>query len=233
MRRILSKTAEIILCTLTVAAAVAFVFFKTPTTYAAEGHITEVKDIAASAEKEKIVELLSDGVFPLYAENGEYAFLPYDAADRAYVALAVVKSAGISTSDYSGATLGVADEKSIPVEYLPYVKAAVLSGIMPVYGTDDATYFYSDKNVSREEAAYILSKLAAVAASSSKSDIFSDKDDISDIFYASVDKAVSLGIAEGYGNGTFKPKSAITHEELAAWIYNLKHSGYLITRKGN
>ena len=223
MKRILSKTAEVILCTLTVVAAVAFVFFKTPATYAAEGHVAEVKDIASSSEKDKITELLYDGVFPLYAENGEYAFLPYDATDRAYMALSVSKIAKLSPSDYADVPLDVADAGSIPAEYLPYVKAAVLSGIMPVYSAGGKTYFYPGRNVSREEAAYVLSKLADGAASSSKIDGYSDHDDVSEAFYAGVDKALTLGIADGYADGTFRPKSAITHEELAAWAYNLKH----------
>lgn len=222
MKKELSKTAEIILCSLTVIAAVAFVFFRTPTAVAANS-ATTVRDVSSSEKKIEIAELLSDGVLPVYESSGEYFFLPYDASERAYTAYAVVKAAGIEPKDYEAQPLDVADEARIPAEYLPYVKAAVLSGIMPIYGVDGKYYFYPERDVSRDEAAYILSKLATGASSSSKIDTFSDKGDIAEAFYAGVDKAISLGIAEGYPDGTFRPTSAITHEELAAWLYNLKH----------
>ena len=222
MKKELSKTAEIILCSLTVIAAVAFVFFRTPTAVAANS-ATTVKDVSSSDKKTEITELIADGVFPVYGTAGDYYFLPYDASERAYMAYAVAKAAGIEPKDYEDQPLDVADEARIPTEYLSYVKAAALSGIMPIYGIDGKYYFYPERNVSRDEAAYILSKLAPGAASSSKIDTFSDKGDISEAFYAGVDKALSLGIAEGYSDGTFRPTSAITHEELAAWLYNLKH----------
>ena len=222
MKKELSKTAEILLCSLTVIAAVAFVFFRTPPAQAAQSVAAAVKDISSSEKKNEITELLGDGVFPVYEENGEYLFLPYDASERAYVAFAVSKAAGLDVKDYEDQPLGVSDADKIPAEYLPYVKAAVLSGIMPVYTSDGGVFFYHDRNVSRDEAAYILAKLVTDAASSSKIDGFSDKEEISDVFYSGVDKAVSLGIADGYSDGTFRPKSAITHEELASWIYNLK-----------
>lgn len=225
MKKELSKTAEILLCSLTVIAAVAFVFFRTPPANAASQGTLPVKDVDSSGKKGEIIEMLGDGVFPVFEQSGEYYFLPYDASERAYVALAVSKAAGLDPDDYENKTLDVADEDEIPPEYLPYVKAAVLSGIMPVYASDGGAHlFYPERNVTRDEAAYIVSKLAPGASSSSKIDAFSDKDDISDAFYPGVDKALSLGIADGYTDGTFKPKSAITHEELAAWLYNLKHT---------
>lgn len=223
MKKELSKTAEILLCSLTVIAAVAFVFFKTPSAQAAENASPVVCDISTSEKKNEITELLSLGVFPVFEEGGEYYFLPYDASERAYMAFAVTKAAGIETYPYKDQPLGVADEKEIPESYLPYVKAAVLSGIMPVFTSGGEAYFYPGRNVSRDEAAYVLAKLSGGAISSSKVDDFSDSGDISDAFYRGVDKAVSLGIADGYGDGTFRPRSAITHEELAAWLYNLMH----------
>lgn len=222
MKKELSKTAEIILCSLTVIAAVAFVFFRTPTAVAANSAST-VKDISSSEKKNEITELIADGVFPVYETAGEYFFLPYDATERAYMAFAVTKAAGLDKEQYKDEPLDVADEARIPVEYLPYVKAAVLSGIMPIYDVDGRYYFYPERDVSRDEAAYIIAKLADGAASSSKIDTLYDKDEISDTFYAGVDKALSLGIAEAYSDGTFRPKNAITHEELAAWLYNLAH----------
>lgn len=221
MKKELSKTAEIILCSLTIIAAVAFVFFRTPTAVAANG-VTSVKDISLSEKRDEIEELLSDGVFPIYAESGEYFFFPYDASERAYTAYAVVKAAGIEPKNYENEPLDVADEARISPEYLPYVKAAVLSGVMPIYNAGGKFYFYPDRFVTRDEAAYILSKLAPSAASSSKIDDFSDNGDIQSAFYAGVDKALALGIADGFPDGTFRPTSAVTHEELAAWIYNLK-----------
>lgn len=223
MKKELSKTAEILLCSLTVIAAVAFVFFKTPSAQAAENGAIAACDISSSEKKNEISELLSLGVFPVFEEDGEYYFLPYDATERAYMAFAVTKAAGLDKEQYKDEPLGIDDENDIPAAYLPYVKAAVLSGIMPVFTSGGKVYFYPGRNVSRDEAAYTLSKLCDGAISSSKIDGFTDSGDISDAYYRGVDKAVSLGIADGYGDGTFRPKNAITHEELAAWLYNLRH----------
>ncbi|MBC8597105.1 S-layer homology domain-containing protein [Qingrenia yutianensis] len=71
-----------------------------------------------------------------------------------------------------------------------------------------------DTALTREEAVKIAVSAASIALSDSFELTFADKDEISDWAAAYVFAGFEKGILKGYEDGTFKPKGAITREEL-------------------
>lgn len=222
---------------LTVLVAVAFVVMRSAVSAASVAEIANVEDVKNLDTGDIIMSLVENGIMPVFDDDGKNYFYPEEKVDRCYFSFVAVKLSGIKAEAYYGKDTGACDIKNVPAAYVPFVNAAVLSGIVPVYSEtidgEDVLSFRPEKEMTREEAAYILSKLTSGAASSSKLDSFSDRGEITDHFAHGIDKLLGLGIIDGFSDGTFRPLAAMTHEELAVWLNNLIHSGYLITQKGN
>ena len=112
-----------------------------------------------------------------------------------------------------------ADEEQISAELLPYVRAALSGGYIKLFS--DYTYRVGN-SVSREEVADIFAPLCQTGASAGKSESFTDFDEVSIYFEDHVKKIVDLDIMIGYPDGTFRPKDAITREELALVLYRFE-----------
>ena len=109
--------------------------------------------------------------------------------------------------------------------YLPEINAAVGAGLISGYNT--TTFGASDK-VSREQmAAIVMRGLKAKAGSNlsipAASKQFSDAAKISSWAGSAVSEISTLGIMNGYPDGTFKPKGMITFNEMAVMINNLNN----------
>jgi|GEM_PF-849122 len=228
-----SKIAQTFLCVLTVAVAAAALAFQSGVIggVSAAQAVKEVVDIADSDAVNEIVALAGDGVIDLTEDGGFYYFYPTAPLTREYMALAVARLAELDLKQYVGTPLDVIDVKEIGEDAMPYVKAAVFYGIVPVYsdtvGNYDVLSFRPSAEVSREEAVYVLSKLIDTAAASSKIDGYSDLNEIGDAYKDSVEKLVGLDILVGYGDGTLRPKATMTREEFAILLYKIKYGGHL------
>ncbi len=227
-----SKITQTVLCVLTVVIAIVAVAFQIGANdVSAAQTVMEVVDIADSAAVSEIVALASDGIIEFAEDGSLYYFYPSAPLTREYMASSVAKLAGLDVKLYKDTALDVIDVKEISSGALPYVKAAVFYGIVPVYsdavGSYDVLSFRPRTEVSREEAAYVLSKLIDTAAASSKIDDYSDSCEISDAYRSGVEKLVGLDILIGYGDGTLRPQATMTREEFAILLYKIKYGGYL------
>jgi hypothetical protein len=95
--------------------------------------------------------------------------------------------------------------------YCKYVKWGVANGL--ISGYNDNT-FRANNNITREEAAVVLSKCANLTANSEKVKIV-DADSVSSWAKDSVNKVIDSGIMRGDTNGCFNPKKSLTRAETA------------------
>lgn len=92
--------------------------------------------------------------------------------------------------------------------------------------------FLPDKNITREEAATLLSKALNNGKNTykPKSDIFKDVKNTYSAAY--IDDLYNRGIINGYQDISFRPKENISREEYAAMIYRIaRNEGRLILNK--
>ena len=185
-----------------------------------------LSDVTSSPYKNEILSLINDGTLPVFISDGKAYFYPSLGVTREYIAAAVAKAGGLGKASASQTTK-FSDSGDISEENAAYVASAVSHGLVPVYsseaGGSGELSFYPGRNVSRSDAAYIFSKMIASVSSSTEARNIADAEMIPKDSYISVISAVSLGIMNTYGDGTFRPNETITREELAAALYKIKH----------
>ena len=81
-----------------------------------------------------------------------------------------------------------------------------------------ATVFSPDVNMNRAMFVTVLHRLEGQPESGTES-IFSDVSDLSSYYYGAVVWAVENNITSGFGDGTFRPYTDITREQMAMLIY--------------
>ena len=215
------KFTETALCLFIVIAAVAAALLYGENASAAQSEKPlELADVSEGAEY--IAALVNEGILPVEVKDGKAYFHPDKKVTREYIAAALAKAADIDPSPYESVSLGTADEDEISSEYLPYVKALAYFGKIPVYADvvngKQTLFFYPKTEISRENAAILISGMINESASSSKTDELSDKTDISPDALRDIDKLMGLGIINGYPDGSFRPKESITRAEFASML---------------
>jgi hypothetical protein len=108
--------------------------------------------------------------------------------------------------------------------YYRYVTFAESKGF--VDGYKDGT-FRPNEDISRAEAVVLIMKMARISSvnTSSTTNRFSDVDS-DDWFASAVAVAVGNGIVEGYGDGSFRPKSKLSRAEAASMAAKVNESLY-------
>lgn len=105
--------------------------------------------------------------------------------------------------------------------FTPYWEVCKDIGLID--GSKDATQYGYE--LSREEAAYYMSKFVALRTSGdvgeSQPKLFKDAETIKDDYLEAVYDMASKGFIEGYQDGTFNPKKILTRYEAAKLIYGL------------
>ena len=173
-------------------------------------------DTEESFAKEAIAWAVENGFMQADLLEGEAYFFPKSEVTKGEIAKVLITYLEIDIREYENVTLGFADEAQIPEALLPYIRAALSGGYIKLFS--DYTY-RTENSVTREETADIFAPLCAVAASAGKSENFTDFSEVSLYFEDNVKKIVDLDILIGYPDGTLRPKSAITREELALVLY--------------
>lgn len=104
--------------------------------------------------------------------------------------------------------------------YFGYVESAYNSGI--ISGVGDGV-FAPDANISRQDMAVILFRLASFAGHelSGEAEEFADDESIASYAKNAVYSLRGAGIISGDENGSFNPNAAATRAEAAQMIYNL------------
>ena len=177
-------------------------------------------DIEESFAKEAIEWAVENGFMQAELLDGAAYFFPETEATKGEIAKVLITYLDIDIKEYENVTLGFADEEQISAELLPYVRAALSGGYIKLFS--DYTY-RAETAVSREEIADIFAPLCKTSVSAGKSENFLDFQEVSIYFEDNVKKIVDLDIMIGYPDGTLRPKSAITREELALVLYRFAH----------
>lgn len=156
------------------------------------------------------------------SDDGSIIFMPNAAVTRQEFAKIIVRFLGAGSSDEITA---LADDDEIAAEYRDYVMTACRIGVMGLAEYDGEKYFYPSACVSRDEAAYMLGRIIDASVSTYKTELFSDYSEAEQIYQPTSSVLVALDMMIGYPDGTFRPKSKITRQELALVLYRIKQSG--------
>ncbi len=164
------------------------------------------KDTSSHWAKETIKELKLKGIV-----NGvsETEFMPDEAVTRAQFIAMIMRATSNDFAKYAGAFSDVKEADW----YADYVQTALNDGIISIDKN-----FRPDDNITREEAAKILSAFV------DKGEIevsYSDADKISGWAEMYVAHASSTGLFKGDENGNFNPKNSLTRAESATVISRL------------
>lgn len=178
-------------------------------------------DISESFAENEIKYLISLGVLETQSSGDNIFFLPTSNVTREYFARSIVSIFGLNTADYDSFSLNIADETDVPKESMPYIRAAVATGLMDTIVLDGKEYFLPNSTISREEAADILGSLSTAVIASTRSSAFSDIDNTEQTYIENLKKLIDLEVLIGYPDGTIKPKSALTREELAVMLWRV------------
>lgn len=209
-----SLIAGISVCALIVLFTVAYAVI-TDALVSAEKYVAPC-DIEESYAKEAIEWAVKQRWMDVDTFDGQAYFFPKNKVTRDEMAKILVSY--LELEEYADTPLGFADEAQIPSEDLKYIRAALSGGYIKLFS--DYRYRASHA-VTREEAADIFAPLCKTSASTGKSGSFSDFSEVGIYFEESVKKLVDLEILIGYPDGTLRPKSEITREELAMLLYRL------------
>jgi hypothetical protein len=181
------------------------------TTAAKADNVTEsttqsvLSDISGHWAESYITSAFEKGLVNGY-ENG--SFKPNNAVTRAEFIKVLYTIFGNNDSSSSDISFADVDGNEW---YCNYVKWGVANGL--INGYDDNT-FRANKEITREEAAVILSKCVALSDTGASVD-FKDSDTVSAWAKDSVDKISKSGIMQGDNNGCFNPKKTLTRAETA------------------
>ena len=178
-------------------------------------------DISESFAENEIKYLVSLGVLETQSSGDNSFFFPTSNVTREYFARSIVSIFGLNTADYDSFSLNIADETDVPKESLPYIRAAVATGLMDTAIIDGKEYFLPNSPLSREEAADILGSLSTAVIASTRSTAFSDIDSAEQTYIENLTKLIDLEVLIGYPDGTIKPKSTLTREELAVMLWRV------------
>lgn len=218
MNKKISLTAGIALCTLTVILTI--VYAATSGVFVS-AEKTPPCDISASYARIEIEAVCAAGLMDTYTIDDSVYFYPDMEVTRGEMAKVLVTYLGIDPRKYEKIEIGFADEAAISASLLPYVRAALSHGLMKLYSD---YRFDAERHLTREEAADIVGALCTAEISAGKSEAFSDFESINVYFEKNAKKAVDFEIMIGYTDGTFRPKSDLTREELALILYRLRNT---------
>ncbi|HHZ03031.1 MAG TPA: hypothetical protein GX396_08900 [Tissierellia bacterium] len=152
-----------------------------------------------------------------YEESGKYWFKPEGKITRAEFVKLLVTAQNINISETIDLELNFADNDAIPAWAIPYIKAAVMHGLINGKKIDGKNYFVAKDLITREEIAAIIGR---TIAKDSKGEIkFNDISLISSWAVDDVKKLIELGIITGYEDNTFRPLNHATRAEAAVMIY--------------
>ena len=160
-------------------------------------------DISGTFGRDEIMKAYVGGIME---GTGGHLFSPYSDLTRAEAAAITVRFLNLPL-----------DGKSPPFDDVKghwaekYIAAAFKSGHM--VGVEGGS-FMPDEVLTREQAATLICRIAGVPYKSPKNGIFSDVEP--DSWSSGAIYALhAAGIIKGYEDGTYRPKEAVTREEMA------------------
>ncbi len=116
------------------------------------------------------------------------------------------------------------DFSDVPADawYGEYLRQAVKVGLVK---GDDRNCFNPDATLTREDMAVMVQR-ASLFEKGSKEINFSDKNEISEYAYDSIEILYNKSVVSGMGDGRFAPKEAVTRAQAAQILYNVLINTY-------
>lgn len=153
-----------------------------------------------------------------FNENGVCTFRGKESITRAQFCTMLVRRLGLDPGKYAGVQLPYEDAADIPGWALLYVKAAYAEGVMMGSKTYTGVSFYAGNNITRQEAAAAVVRIASADTRLSMRVDYKDINDVSQWAKSSVTELTSKGIFDGDNDGKFYPKRNLSRSETAALI---------------
>ncbi len=197
--------------------------YKTVASYTLEGD--EYNNIFADVSddywaKKYITYMNAHKVVSGSIEGSKTYFKPANNITRAEFAVMTANMLGIDINDFEDTVLDTADAQNIADWCINHVKALYELGIMTGKQNGDKVIFDADAQLTRAEAASVISRLLPDMVEI-KDMKFTDEKDIADWCREAFKKLTSLGIMNGYSDNTLKPLDKITRAEVIKMLYEI------------
>ncbi|MBQ8300499.1 MAG: S-layer homology domain-containing protein, partial [Clostridia bacterium] len=170
-----------------------------------------------------ISEMSAKGVINGLEEEGHMVFKPDNNITRAEFASMIVNYKGLDLSQYEDVGLDFADNAEIPLWAEKVIKAAYSEGLILGRVHDDGSVTFAPyDNITRAEAMTIIGRILP-----ENTDLpelpFTDMAEIPLWAQDGIKKLYSMGIANGYEDGTILPNNNMKRAEAAAMLYKIEN----------
>ncbi len=153
-----------------------------------------------------------------FTENGVCTFRGSQSITRAQFCTMLVRRQKLDVDLYSDVALPYEDLQDIPAWSLPYVKAAYANGIMMGSKTYTGISFFASQNITRQEAACAVDRIATTDSRLCMPVNYNDIDQVSGWAIDAVSNLTAKGIFDGDNDGRFYPLRNLSRSESAAVI---------------
>lgn len=160
------------------------------------------------------IKTASQGIMPIsYNPNGNAVFNPDKRVTRQEFLVSAMKTVGYKV-DKEVISTPFIDDSEISQNAKCYVSAAYRDGIISGYASPTGMVFDPDGEITRAQAAVIISKLVNIPDSGVKA-VFSDSETIPTWAYDAMTTLVSCGIMSGMGDGAVNASAQLTKAQCA------------------
>ncbi|MBQ9940189.1 MAG: S-layer homology domain-containing protein [Clostridia bacterium] len=174
-------------------------------------------DMAGHWAHNSAIRTTSYGIMPIYYDSNGYAvFNPDDKITREQFLVSAMKAVDYKTDSEIFSTI-FHDDDLISDDAKCYISAAYRDEIISGYATPSGIIFDPDGEITRAQAAVIVSKLIN-APSTDATAVFADHQDIPVWAADALSSLVSCGILSGMGNGSINASSPLTRAQCAEML---------------
>ncbi|WP_322907470.1 S-layer homology domain-containing protein [Paenibacillus campi] len=175
--------------------------------------VVQPSDVVKSWAVAPVMKLMSLGIVQGDTQGN---YNPKQAINRFEMAVILAKALRLNVEAPPSETVSTSSTNA-PDWAQPYVQAILNQGIM----SGNTSGFNGNDGVTREQLATMIGRMlpdSATADASATDAKFKDTAKMSDWAVKGINKVQSLGLMKGYADQSFRPKQAVTREEMAAVI---------------
>ncbi len=160
------------------------------------------------------------GVVNGTVDGNKTYFKPSNNITRAEFSVMIANMLSVPTEEYADYKTGFADEGSIPKWCINHIKALNSMGIISGKDAGGKTVFDANATLTRAEASTIIYRILPKKLET-KEIRFSDSASIPSWSEDAFKTLASIGILNGYDDGSIKPKNKVTRAEAIKLIYGI------------
>lgn len=170
-----------------------------------------------------IAKMSAQGIVNGLEEDGQTVFKPDNNITRAEFASMIANYSGLDLSKYENVRLDFTDSGDIPLWAEKVIKATYREGLVLGRVNDDGSVAFAPyDNITRAEAMTIIGRILP-----ENTDLpelpFTDTADIPLWAQDGIKKLYSIGVANGYEDGTILPNNNMKRAEAAAMLYKIEN----------